>query len=197
MRQLRATGLLKEITPELAAAGDGLWRSIARARSLSPPLRVGARLADERDPRRHAARTRSASSAASAASRPTRSSAASSWGCCRSRGATSSGCSRSSPCSRGCSTSARPLRAQRALLHRSRPRRSADLAGDPRRSARRRRALARAAGAGAGSPAAAARGSGGGRWRVPLQAPPPTAATSRQLRRTVVIAGGYGFAMKR
>ena len=28
-RQLRATGLLKEITPELASAGDPLWRSIA------------------------------------------------------------------------------------------------------------------------------------------------------------------------
>ena len=28
-RQLRATGLLKEITPELAAAGEPLWRSIA------------------------------------------------------------------------------------------------------------------------------------------------------------------------
>src|SRR3954469_6491454 len=28
-RQLRATGLLKEITPELAAAGDPLWRSVA------------------------------------------------------------------------------------------------------------------------------------------------------------------------
>ena len=28
-RQLRATGLLKEITPELAAAGDPLWQSIA------------------------------------------------------------------------------------------------------------------------------------------------------------------------
>ena len=29
MRQLRATGLLKEITPELDEAPDGLWRSIA------------------------------------------------------------------------------------------------------------------------------------------------------------------------
>ena len=28
-RQLRATGLLKEITPELSAAGDPLWRSVA------------------------------------------------------------------------------------------------------------------------------------------------------------------------
>src|SRR4051812_716759 len=28
-RQLRATGLLKEITPELAAAGDPLWQSVA------------------------------------------------------------------------------------------------------------------------------------------------------------------------
>jgi poly(A) polymerase len=28
-RQLRATGLLKEITPELAAAGEPLWRSVA------------------------------------------------------------------------------------------------------------------------------------------------------------------------
>lgn len=28
-RQLRATGLLKEITPELAAAGDPLWKSVA------------------------------------------------------------------------------------------------------------------------------------------------------------------------
>jgi poly(A) polymerase len=28
-RQLRATGLLKEITPELASAGDPLWRSVA------------------------------------------------------------------------------------------------------------------------------------------------------------------------
>jgi poly(A) polymerase len=29
MRQLRATGLMKEITPELAAAPEGVWRSIA------------------------------------------------------------------------------------------------------------------------------------------------------------------------
>ncbi len=29
MRRLRATGLMKEITPELAAAHDGLWQSIA------------------------------------------------------------------------------------------------------------------------------------------------------------------------
>jgi poly(A) polymerase len=29
MRQLRATGLMKEITPELAAASEGVWRSIA------------------------------------------------------------------------------------------------------------------------------------------------------------------------
>ena len=42
MRQLRATGLLKEITPELAGAPDALWRSIAaldryRARFESAP----------------------------------------------------------------------------------------------------------------------------------------------------------------
>jgi hypothetical protein len=42
MRQLRATKLLKEITPELAAAPDSLWRSIAaldryRARFSSAP----------------------------------------------------------------------------------------------------------------------------------------------------------------
>ncbi len=30
-RQLRATGLLKEITPELSSAGDPLWRSVAAA----------------------------------------------------------------------------------------------------------------------------------------------------------------------
>jgi poly(A) polymerase len=39
MRQLRATGLLKEITPELASAPDGLWESIAaldRYRSQFP-----------------------------------------------------------------------------------------------------------------------------------------------------------------
>ena len=30
LRQLRATGLLKEITPELAAASDALWESAAR-----------------------------------------------------------------------------------------------------------------------------------------------------------------------
>jgi poly(A) polymerase len=29
MRQLRATGLMKEITPEVAAASEGVWRSIA------------------------------------------------------------------------------------------------------------------------------------------------------------------------
>jgi poly(A) polymerase len=39
MRQLRATGLMKEITPELASAPDGLWESIAaldRYRSQFP-----------------------------------------------------------------------------------------------------------------------------------------------------------------
>lgn len=41
-RQLKATGLLKEITPELAAGGDAVWRSIAavdryRARFESAP----------------------------------------------------------------------------------------------------------------------------------------------------------------
>ena len=119
MRQLRATKLLKEITPELAVAPDALWRSIARARSLPCALRVGARLADQRRSSPARCCSRSAWRPGSRASRPTRSSGGSSSACCRLRGATSSACSRSSRCSRGCSTSTPPVRAQRSLLHRS------------------------------------------------------------------------------
>ena len=118
LRQLRTTGLLKAITPELAAAGDELWRSIARARSLSRAVRRGARHRDQRDPRRHAAPAARPRRPARA-SRPTRSSAASSSACCRLRGATSSGCSRFSRCSRGCWTSQAAPRTQRGLLHRA------------------------------------------------------------------------------
>ena len=55
MRQLRATGLMKEITSELAAAPEGLWRSIAALDRYPSPVHVGARIADQRHPRRHAA----------------------------------------------------------------------------------------------------------------------------------------------
>ena len=55
MRQLRATGLMKEITSELAAAPERAVAVDCRARSLSQPLRVGAGVADQRDPRRYAA----------------------------------------------------------------------------------------------------------------------------------------------
>ena len=117
-RQLRATGLLKEITPELAAAPEAAVAVDRRARSLSRPVRRGARIADQRDPGRHAAASAGARSVVSA-SPPMRSSAGWSWACCRSRGATSNACSRSSPSSRGCSTSQAPVRAQRGLLHRA------------------------------------------------------------------------------
>ena len=153
-RQLRATGLLKEITPELPTArptrsGARLPRSIGTARgstaapeSLTNAILAGTLLVAARPDRR------------AAAFPPTRSSGASSSGCCRSRGATSSGCSRSSRCSRGCSTSRR----RRALAARAAAprgaRRSAHLARDPRRAAGRRRALARAAGRAATQPLA-------------------------------------------
>ena len=39
LRQLRATGLLKEITPELDDAPDALWRVDRGARSLSRAVR--------------------------------------------------------------------------------------------------------------------------------------------------------------
>ena len=154
MRQLRATGLMKEITPELAAASEGVWRSIAALDRYRARLRVRAGVADQRDPRRHAAPSDGADHGVNA-SRPIRSNAKSSWGCCRSPGAMSNGCSRSSPSSRSFSTSPHPVRAQRALLHRADPRRSVDLARDPRRQARSRGALARAQGAGRVAPATA------------------------------------------
>ena len=119
MRQLRATKLMKEITPELAVAPDALWRSIARARSLPRPLPVRARLADQRDPCRHAAAAARPGDPAAALLRRRARTARRDWACCRSRGATSSACSTSSRCSRGCSTCNAPARAQRDLLHRS------------------------------------------------------------------------------
>ena len=66
LRQLRATGLLKAITPELARGCRGAVASIARARSLSRTVRSGARDADQRDSRRHAAAPAGPGSARSA-----------------------------------------------------------------------------------------------------------------------------------
>jgi tRNA nucleotidyltransferase/poly(A) polymerase len=104
-RQLARDGLLKEITPELEAAPQGFWQSVEaldnyRARFTSAPESMtNAVLAGTLlHPlgligRRRFMRIRS--------------SGESSWGCCRSRAATSSACSRSWRCSRGCSTSRR------------------------------------------------------------------------------------------
>ena len=73
-------------------AGAGRRRGCAlgvrrRARSLSRPVRGGAGVADQRDPRGHALQPLGLLRVASA-SPPIRSSVGSSWGCCRSRGAT-------------------------------------------------------------------------------------------------------------
>ena len=147
MRQLRATKLMKEITPELAV---GARRAVALdrgARSLSRALQVRARLADQRHPRRHAA------AAAGPRGRRPRFSAdalerrveigmlpiarrdverlqhiiVDAGAAARSRGAGA-----------GAAGPAPPLHAGR----------SDHLARDPRRPARRRRALAHASGAG-------------------------------------------------
>ena len=59
-RQLPRHGLLKEITPELRRAG-GAVASIAALDRYRAAVRGGARLADQRDPRRHAAACRSGS----------------------------------------------------------------------------------------------------------------------------------------
>ena len=55
MRQLRATGLMKEITSELAAAPEALWRSIAALDRYRNQFAVVTRIADQRDPGRDAA----------------------------------------------------------------------------------------------------------------------------------------------
>ena len=87
LRQLRATGLLKEITPELAAASDALWESAARLDRIV------------RGSRRHPNRLRTPSSQEPSCSplawqdagsgiRPIRWNGASSWASCRSRAGT-------------------------------------------------------------------------------------------------------------
>ena len=117
MRQLRATKLMKEITPELSVAPDALWRSIAaldryRARFQSAPdsltnaILAGTLL----QPLGLATRQRG--------SPPTRSNGGSKSGCCRLPGATSIGCSTYSMQARLLDLNA-PARAQRNLLHRS------------------------------------------------------------------------------
>ena len=106
MRQLEATGLMSEITPELAAAPEAFWESIAaldryRQRFTSAPetltnaILAGTMLAPmglDRPARD---------------SPPIRSSASVELGMLPIPGGTSNGCSRSSRCSRGCSTSSR------------------------------------------------------------------------------------------
>ena len=100
-KQLRTTGLLKAITPELAGgrrrvAVDRRARRYRARFDAAPESLTNAILAGT-------LLIRSGSSRAGA-SRPMRSNAGSSSVCCRLRGATSNGCSRSSRCSRGCST---------------------------------------------------------------------------------------------
>ena len=103
MRQLRATKLMKEITPELAVASDALWQAIGaldrfRARfkaapdSLTNAILAGTLLYPWVLPD------------GAGGSRPIRSNGASRSACSRSRDGTSSACSTSWRCSRDCST---------------------------------------------------------------------------------------------
>ena len=116
MRQLRVTGLMKEITSELAAASEALWRSIAALDRPRNRFASAARVFHQRDSCRNPAvpdgpdrRQRFP---------PTRSSARWSSACSRSPGETSNVCSRSSPSSRVLDIEA-PVRAQRGILHRA------------------------------------------------------------------------------
>ena len=134
------------------------------------------------DPGRHAAASARPDRPRGSASPPMRWSGASSSACCRSPAATSSGCSRSSALQpRLLDIQAPHARAARAAAP-SIVRRSADLARNPRRAPRRRRALARAAGADRGDASSTGATSGGRgrpfqrrrrrrRRRAPLRAP--------------------------
>ena len=132
MRQLRATGLMKEITPELAAASEGVWRSIAALDRYRRALRLGAGIADQCDPRRHAAPS-DGPDPASARSLPIRSNGKVELGMLPIARRDVERLQQIIAIQPKLLDIAAPMRAQRGAAPPLDPRRSVDLARDPRR----------------------------------------------------------------